>query len=158
MKKELTNKQNEVMELLRRAYLKHEVSSNEDYPKRTLNNLISKNYIIIVNDNIELTEKGKDFLGLLPYEVELNKDIVLNAIHEEIALHKRLFNVEDYHPSLTQIIIRLFKKSNGDPMRDIGLIKEKRVNYIIRQLESEKILKKVNCDGFNRYDYQIELL
>ena len=43
-------------------------------------------------------------------------------------------------------------------MNDPNYIREKRTNYIIRQLESEKILKKVNCDGFNRYDYQIELL
>lgn len=158
MKKELTGKQIEIMNDFRNAYLKKENLVAEDYPKRTLNNLATKGYIILAGTNIELTEKGKDFLGLLPYEVELNKDIVLNAIHEEIALHKRLFNIEDYHPSLTQIIIRLFKKSNGDPMRDIGLVKEKRVNYIIRQLESEKILKKVNCDGFIWYDYQIELI
>ena len=98
MKKELTNKQIEIMNDFRDAYLKKEKSSIKDYAKRTLNNLISKNYIIIVNDSIELTKKGKDFLGLLPYEVEINKDIVLNAINEEIKLHKRLFKVDNYNP------------------------------------------------------------
>ena len=77
----------------RDAYLKKEKSSIKDYAKRTLNNLISKGYIILADNNIELTEKGKDYLGLLPYEIEVNKDIVLNAINEEIELHKRLFNV-----------------------------------------------------------------
>ena len=153
MKKELTNKQIEIMNDFRDAYLKKEKSSIKDYAKRTLNNLISKNYIIIVNDSIELTKKGKDFLGLLPYEVEINKDIVLNAINEEIKLHKRLFNVENYNPSLTQITYRIY-----GAMNDPDYIRENRVNHIIRKLEEEKILKKVNYDGFIWYDYQIELI
>ena len=153
MKKELTSKQVEIMKDFRNAYLKKEKLSIKDYAKRTLNNLISKDYIIIVNDNIELTEKGKDYLGLLPYEVEVNKDIVLKSINEEIELHKRLFNVEVYHPSLTQISYRIYGAIN-----DPNYIREKRVNHIIRKLEEEKILKKVNCDGFIWYDYQIELI
>ena len=153
MKKELTNKQIEIMNDFRDAYLKKEKSSIKDYAKRTLNNLISKNYIIIVNDSIELTKKGKDFLGLLPYEVEVNKDIVLKSINEEIELHKRLFNVEVYHPSMTQISYRIYGAIN-----DPNYIREKRVNHIINKLEEEKILRKINHDGFNRYDYQIELI
>ena len=153
MKKELTNKQIEIMNDFRDAYLKKEKSSIKDYAKRTLNNLISKNYIIIVNDSIELTKKGKDFLGLLPYEVEINNDIVLNAIYEEIKLHKRLFNVEVYHPSMTQVSYRIYGAIN-----DPNYIREKRVNHIINKLEEEKILRKINHDGFNRYDYQIELI
>ena len=153
MKKELTGKQVEIMKDFRNAYLKKENLDIKNYSKRTLNNLSTKGYIILADSSVELTEKGKDFLGLLPYEVEINKDIVLNAIHEEIKLHKRLFNVENYHPSLTQITYRIY-----GAMNDPNYIREKRTNYIIRQLESEKILKKVNCDGFNRYDYQIELL
>ena len=153
MKKELTNKQIEIMNDFRDAYLKKEKSSIKDYAKRTLNNLISKGYIILADNNIELTEKGKDFLGLLPYEVEVNKDIVLKSINEEIELHKRLFNVENYNPSLTQITYRIY-----GAMNDPDYIREKRVNHIIRKLEEEKILKKVNCDGFIWYDYQIELI
>ena len=153
MKKELTGKQVEIMNDFRNAYLKKENLDIKNYSKRTLNNLSTKGYIILADTTVELTEKGKDFLGLLPYEVEINKDIVLNAIHEEIKLHKRLFNVENYHPSMTQISYRIY-----GAMNDPNYIREKRTNYIIRQLESEKILKKVNCDGFNRYDYQIELL
>ena len=152
MKKELTSKQVEIMKDFRNAYLKKEKLSIKDYAKRTLNNLISKDYIIIVNDNIELTEKGKDYLGLLPYEIEVNKDIVLNAINEEIELHKRLFNVEVYHPSMTQISYRIYGAIN-----DPNYIREKRINHIINKLEEEKILRKINHDGFNRYDYQIEL-
>ena len=153
MKKELTGKQVEIMNDFRNAYLKKENLNIKNYSKRTLNNLSTKGYIILADTTVELTEKGKDFLGLLPYEVEINKDIVLNAIHEEIKLHKRLFNVENYNPSMTQISYRIY-----GAMNDPNYIREKRTNYIIRQLESEKILKKVNCDGFNRYDYQIELL
>ena len=153
MKKELTNKQIEIMTDFWDAYLKKEKSSIKDYAKRTLNNLISKNYIIIVNDSIELTKKGKDFLGLLPYEVEINNDIVLNAIYEEIKLHKRLFNVENYYPSMTQISYRIY-----GAMNDPNYIREKRTNHIINKLEEEKILRKINHDGFNRYDYQIELI
>ena len=153
MKKELTNKQIEIMNDFRDAYLKKEKSSIKDYAKRTLNNLISKNYIIIVNDSIELTKKGKDFLGLLPYEVEINNDIVLNAIYEEIKLHKRLFNVENYYPSMTQISYRIY-----GAMNDPNYIREKRTNHIINKLEEENILRKINHDGFNRYDYQIELI
>ena len=153
MKKELTNKQIEIMNDFRDAYLKKEKSSIKDYAKRTLNNLISKGYIILADNNIELTEKGKDFLGLLPYEVEVNKDIVLKSINEEIELHKRLFNVENYNPSLTQITYRIY-----GAMNDPDYIREKRVNHIIRKLEEEKILKKVNYDGFIWYDYQIELI
>ena len=153
MKKELTGKQVEIMNDFRNAYLKKENLNIKNYSKRTLNNLSTKGYIILADTSIELTEKGKDFLGLLPYEVEINKDVVLNAIHEEIKLHKRLFNVENYNPSMTQISYRIY-----GAMNDPNYIREKRTNYIIRQLESEKILKKVNCDGFNRYDYQIELL
>ena len=153
MKKELTNKQIEIMNDFRDAYLKKEKSSIKDYAKRTLNNLISKGYIILADNNIELTEKGKDYLGLLPYEIEVNKDIVLNAINEEIELHKRLFNVEVYHPSMTQISYRIYGAIN-----DPNYIREKRVNHIINKLEEEKILRKINHDGFNRYDYQIELI
>ena len=153
MKKELTNKQIEIMNDFRDAYLKKEKSSIKDYAKRTLNNLISKNYIIIVNDSIELTEKGKDYLGLLPYEVEINKDIVLKSINEEIELHKRLFNTENYHPSMTQISYRIYGAIN-----DPNYIREKRTNHIINKLEEENILRKINHDGFNRYDYQIELI
>ena len=153
MKKELTNKQIEIMNDFRDAYLKKEKSSIKDYAKRTLNNLISKGYIILADNNIELTEKGKDYLGLLPYEIEVNKDIVLNAINEEIELHKRLFNTENYHPSMTQVSYRIY----GD-INDPNYIREKRVNHIINKLEEEKILKKVNCDGFIWYDYQIELI
>ena len=153
MKKELTNKQIEIMNDFRDAYLKKEKSSIKDYAKRTLNNLISKGYIILADNNIELTEKGKDFLGLLPYEIEVNKDIVLNAINEEIELHKRLFNTENYHPSMTQVSYRIYGAIN-----DPNYIKEKRVNHIINKLEEEKILRKINHDGFNRYDYQIELI
>ena len=153
MKKELTNKQIEIMNDFRDAYLKKEKSSIKDYAKRTLNNLISKGYIILADNNIELTEKGKDFLGLLPYEIEVNKDIVLNAINEEIELHKRLFNTENYHPSMTQVSYRIYGAIN-----DPNYIREKRVNHIINKLEEEKILRKINHDGFNRYDYQIELI
>lgn len=153
MKKELTNKQIEIMNDFRDAYLKKEKSSIKDYAKRTLNNLISKGYIILADNNIELTEKGKDFLGLLPYEVEINKDIVLKSINEEIELHKRLFNTENYHPSMTQVSYRIYGAIN-----DPNYIREKRVNHIINKLEEEKILRKINHDGFNRYDYQIELI
>lgn len=153
MKKELTNKQIEIMDIFKNAYLKKEKLLAKDYPKRTLNNLISKDYINLVNDNIELTEKGKDYLGLLPYEIEVNKDVVLNAIYEEIELHKRLFNVENYHPSMTQISYRIYGAIN-----DPNYIREKRTNHIINKLEEEKILRKINHDGFNRYDYQIELI
>lgn len=153
MKKELTNKQIEIMNDFRDAYLKKEKSSIKDYAKRTLNNLISKGYIILAGNNIELTEKGKDFLGLLPYEVEINKDIVLKSINEEIELHKRLFNTENYHPSMTQVSYRIYGAIN-----DPNYIREKRVNHIINKLEEEKILRKINHDGFNRYDYQIELI
>ena len=153
MKKELTNKQIEIMNDFRDAYLKKEKSSIKDYAKRTLNNLISKGYIILADNNIELTEKGKDFLGLLPYEIEVNKDIVLKSINEEIELHKRLFNTENYHPSMTQVSYRIYGAIN-----DPNYIREKRVNHIINKLEEEKILRKINHDGFNRYDYQIELI
>lgn len=153
MKKELTNKQIEIMNDFRDAYLKKEKSSIKDYAKRTLNNLISKGYIILADNNIELTEKGKDYLGLLPYEIEVNKDIVLNAINEEIELHKRLFNTENYHPSMTQISYRIYGAIN-----DPNYIREKRTNHIINKLEEENILRKINHDGFNRYDYQIELI
>ena len=153
MKKELTGKQVEIMKDFRNAYLKKENLLIKDYSKRTLNNLISKGYIILADNNVELTEKGKDYLGLLPYEVEINKDIVLKSINEEIELHKRLFNVEVYHPSMTQISYRIYGAIN-----DPNYIREKRVNHIINKLEEEKILRKINHDGFNRYDYQIELI
>ena len=153
MKKELTSKQVEIMNDFRDAYLKKEKSSIKDYAKRTLNNLISKGYIILADNNVELTEKGKDYLGLLPYEVEINKDIVLKSINEEIELHKRLFNTENYHPSMTQVSYRIYGAIN-----DPNYIREKRVNHIINKLEEEKILRKINHDGFNRYDYQIELI
>ena len=153
MKKELTGKQVEIMKDFRNAYLKKENLLIKDYSKRTLNNLISKGYIILADNNVELTEKGKDYLGLLPYEVEINKDIVLKSINEEIELHKRLFNVENYYPSMTQISYRIY-----GAMNDPNYIREKRTNYIVRKLEEEKILRKINHDGFNRYDYQIELI
>ena len=153
MKKELTNKQIEIMNDFRNAYLKKENLLIKDYSKRTLNNLISKGYIILADNNVELTEKGKDYLGLLPYEVEINKDIVLKSINEEIELHKRLFNTENYYPSMTQVSYRIYGAIN-----DPNYIREKRVNHIINKLEEEKILRKINHDGFNRYDYQIELI
>ena len=124
--------------------------NNNDLIKEVRN---ASNIVDVISSYLPLVKKGKNYLGLLPYEIEINKDAVLNAIYEEIELHKRLFNVEVYHPSMTQISYRIYGAIN-----DTNYIREKRTNHIINKLEEENILRKINHDGFNRYDYQIELI
>lgn len=175
MKKELTKLQQRIMEVIGILYKSNRPLTTSEIVKyrvethdiseitgktfsglqRTMKKLIELKYIETDCDYHEviLTDAGKDYLGILVKEISVTEEDVLNAIGTLIKRHIEIFGSYNHAVLTCQIHGKLYPGMN-----DKYLVGDWKIHKLLKNLESQDLLTRINASGaIPAYSYEVLL-